>query len=102
MTLTQETKVLGKSEDHLYSAETFQVEKIQAKEIFGGDTIEEAAQIMVNILKGKGTKQQNSVIAANVATAIDCMTQKGNLLNDYQLALEQLESGKSAHFFKLN
>lgn len=102
LTLTQETKILGKSEDHLYSADTFQVEKIQAEEIFGGNTIEEAAQIMVNILKGKGTKQQNSVIAANVATAIDCITQKGNLVNDYQLALEQLKSGKSAQFFKLN
>ncbi|MFN5417249.1 MAG: anthranilate phosphoribosyltransferase [Flavobacteriia bacterium] len=102
LTLTHETKILGKSEDHLYSAETFQTEKVVAEQIFGGNTIEEAARIMLNILKGEGTKQQNEVIAANVATAIDCMTQNGNLLNDYHVALEQIESGKSAQFFKLN
>ncbi len=101
LTLTENTKIIGKNEDSVFNSETFKTRKIVPQEIFGGETIADSAKILVNILKGKGTDAQNSVIAANVATAIKCINPKENLNFLYENSLEQILSGKSATFFKL-
>lgn len=102
LTLTQQTKVLGKNEDYLCSAESFATNKIEPEAILGGNSVQEAAGILRSILQGKGTNAQNSVIAANVATAMNCINPNSTINEDYQLALEHILSGKSAQFFKLN
>jgi anthranilate phosphoribosyltransferase len=46
---------------------------VQASEIRGGDTIEEAARIFTDVLEGKGTPAQNEVVCANAGLAIHCL-----------------------------
>ncbi|MEL7588399.1 MAG: anthranilate phosphoribosyltransferase [Prolixibacteraceae bacterium] len=48
----------------------FNSKKINAEDLFGGDTIEEAASIFRNVLKGDGTEAQNKVVIANTAIAL--------------------------------
>ncbi|MES2588575.1 MAG: anthranilate phosphoribosyltransferase [Bacteroidota bacterium] len=101
LTLTENTKIIGKNEDLVFNAQTFKTKKVNPEEIFGGETIQQSAQILLNILNGKGTKSQNTVIAANLATAIKCINPKEDLNLLFENSLDQILSGKSATFFKL-
>lgn len=102
LTLTGSTKVLGKYEDKLYSADTFQLDPIQANAIEGGKTVKESATILHTIISGKGTPEQNKLIAANVSSAIHCIDPTKNLINEFYNALETIKGGKIAQFFNLN
>lgn len=44
--------------------------KLEPTDIGGGDTVEYAAEILTNVLSGKGTKAQHEVVAANAGVAI--------------------------------
>ena len=46
------------------------IAQITQQSIYGGDTIEDAAKIFVNVINGKGTEQQNNVVCANAGLAI--------------------------------
>jgi anthranilate phosphoribosyltransferase len=43
---------------------------IQLDEIHGGETLDEAANIFMDIIQGKGSEAQNNVVLANAALAI--------------------------------
>ncbi len=55
---------------HLLSPKDLGLKIIDPKSIYGGETVEEAAQIFEKILKGNGTNEQNNVVIANAAMAI--------------------------------
>ena len=44
--------------------------KLNASDIGGGDTVDYAAEVLTNVLSGKGTKAQSEVVAANAGVAI--------------------------------
>ena len=44
--------------------------QISEDKIKGGDTVESSAEIFMNVLNGKGTDEQNSVVLCNAALAI--------------------------------
>jgi anthranilate phosphoribosyltransferase len=68
---------------------------VDAHDIHGGDTADEAAKIFANILKGQGTWAQNAVVLANAAMALNC-TGKYNSYNDaYHAAVDSLENGSA-------
>jgi anthranilate phosphoribosyltransferase len=79
--------------------ENFGINLINQSEIEGGKTIDESAEMFVNILSGKGTIAQNNVVCANAAMAISTVT-KCNLFEGFELAKESLLSGKGLE--KLN
>lgn len=66
----------------------------------GGNSIKEAADILINILDNNGTKAQNQVVLANASYAI--CTSKPNITFSDALAMaqESLRSGKAKHTFK--
>jgi len=68
---------------------------VNASDIYGGNTVEEAARIFVKILHGEGTWAQNAVVLANASMALHCT---GNYLSyeeAYRAAVDSLESGKA-------
>jgi anthranilate phosphoribosyltransferase len=73
---------------------------VKAIDIYGGDTVGEAAKIFINILEGKGTWAQNAVVLANAAMALECTRQYANYDDCYQLAVESLESGRALDALK--
>jgi anthranilate phosphoribosyltransferase len=66
------------SDFHLYSHNGIEklspadlgLSTLDPKDIGGGDTVEYAAEVLLNVLSGKGTKAQQEVVAANAGVAI--------------------------------
>jgi len=100
ISLTGDTKMINKSGEKIYSAEDLKFKNIEAESIFGGNTKEEAAKIFINILEGKGTEEQNSVVLANAAVALLNTNKYGNYDDCLALAKESLESGKALNCLK--
>ena len=71
-----------------------------AAAIYGGDTVEEAAKIFIQILQGNGSWSQNAVVLANSAMALECTGKYSSYDECYQMAVESLESGKALEALK--
>ena len=70
ISLTGDFKMISNSGEKLLGPESIGLPKIPADSILGGETVEESARIFDDILKGKGTVPQNSVVLANAAAAL--------------------------------
>ena len=95
ISLTGDTKVITKQGEKIMSAEQLGKRTVTATDIYGGNTVEEAAKIFRSILEGKGTWAQNAVVLANSAMALQCAGTHTSYDDCYQLAIESLESGKA-------
>lgn len=95
ISLTGKTKIINKNEEFLASPSYFGLPTYEAKDIFGGDTIESAANIFVSILDGKGTQAQEDVVIANSATAIQCFDENKPISDCVAEARTSLQSGKA-------
>lgn len=99
ITLTGDTRVISNDFDGIMSPkELLSARNLKAEEIFGGDSIEEAADIFKQVLKGNGSEAQNAVILTNSAMAIKTLTNK-SLAECYEEAKESLFSQKAATNF---
>ena len=98
--LTGETKVFSSSGEQFLKAADFGLENVKAEEIHGGDTIGDAAKIFTDILKGEGTKSQNSVVFANSALALKAAGKYQDLTDATLAAKEAVDSGKAFEVFK--
>lgn len=70
ISLTGSTKTISNHTESMLDPEDFGVRTVLQSEIVGGDSIEESAQIFLNVLQGKGTEAQNNVVCANAGVAI--------------------------------
>ncbi len=93
ISLTCPTKTITNQMEGVLKAEDFGVRQLAQSEIEGGTTIEESAQLFMDIISGKGTEAQNNVVCANAAMAIATVT-KCTPLEGFQIATESLLSGK--------
>lgn len=91
ITLTSKTKHINKQGESEIDATHFGFDSIEAKDLFGGNTLLEASNIFLKIISGEGTKEQNNVVLANSAIAIQ--TYFPNLSTN-----ECLEKSKDALF----
>lgn len=93
ISLTCPTKFISNTQEGVLNPADFGVSQLLQSEIEGGKTIEESAQMFMNILSGKGTEAQNNVVCANAAMAISTVN-GGSPLEAFQFAKESLLSGK--------
>ncbi|HSD07469.1 anthranilate phosphoribosyltransferase [Flavobacterium sp.] len=94
VSLTGPTKIISSTKEGMLNPSDFGVRQLLQSEIEGGKTIEESAEMFLNIISGKGTEGQNNVVCANAAMAIS--TVNGiPLLESFELAKESLFSGKA-------
>ncbi|MDW3649074.1 MAG: anthranilate phosphoribosyltransferase [Bacteroidia bacterium] len=99
ISLTADTKYLSNEGDNLISPEMMGLNRWQAEDLHGGDTVEEAAKIFMNVLQNQATEPQKQVVIANAAMAIHCS--KGISISDaVASARESLDSGKALDSFK--
>ena len=99
VSLTGNTKSISGIKESIINASTFGIHTLNQNDIIGGKTIEENANIFVNILNGKGTEAQNNVVCANASVAIATVNQI-ELLDAFQIAKESLLSGRANMAFK--
>ncbi|WP_462250185.1 anthranilate phosphoribosyltransferase [Ferruginibacter sp.] len=95
ISLTGDTKVITNEGEKILTAETLGKRMVNAEDIYGGNTVEEAAKIFIKILKGEGTWAQNAVVLANSAMALQCTGNYQTYEDCYNAAVESLESGKA-------
>ena len=95
ISLTGDTKVITNEGEKIISAEELGKRVVNPADIYGGDTVEAAAKIFIDILEGKGSLAQNAVVLANSAMALQCTGQYKSYDECFQLAAESLESGKA-------
>ncbi|MFH7017651.1 anthranilate phosphoribosyltransferase [Flavobacterium sp. FlaQc-47] len=98
ISLTGPTKTITSNMEGMLNPSDFGVRLLSQREIEGGKTIEESADMFINILSGKGTEAQNNVVLANAAMAIATVT-KCSPLEGFELAKESLFSGKGLKAF---
>ena len=94
ISLTGKAKIISNHTEKLFSPEDLGVSKIKQEAIFGGNTIEDAANIFVDIISGKGTEAQNNVVCANAGLAIATSKQISHQ-EGFEMAKESLFSGKA-------
>lgn len=98
ISLTDDAKLINRNSEHIMSPEQLGKRTVFANDLSGGNSVEEAAKIFTNILKGNGTWPQNAVVLANAAVAIQCIG-KMEYEQAYQLAVNSLESGNAQKKF---
>lgn len=99
ISLTGPFKMISNSGERLLHPENIGLSKISAESIAGGNSIQESAQIFENVLKGKGTTSQNSVVTANAAAALVTARDGLTFTDAVALAEEVLLSGKALQVF---
>ncbi|HFA48276.1 MAG TPA: anthranilate phosphoribosyltransferase [Bacteroidetes bacterium] len=73
---------------------------VAPESIYGGDTVEEASKLFTQILSGNGTEQQNRVVVANAALALQTYGTAESLDDCIAAAQESLISGRAMGVLK--
>jgi anthranilate phosphoribosyltransferase len=100
VSLTDDVKVKTAFSETILSPQSFGKQPLTQNQIFGGDSVEEAAAIFLQVLENKGTTAQRDVVVANTALAIQCFKPNVSLLDCVAEAEESLVSGKALERFK--
>jgi len=95
ISLTNDTKVITQNGEKVLSPEELGKRTVSAVDIAGGNTVEEAANTFLKILKGKGSWAQNAVVLANASMALQCTGHYQTYDDAYNAAVESLEGGKA-------
>ena len=100
ISLTNDAKIITKEGERVMTPEQLGKRMVSATDIYGGNSVEEAAALFVTILNGEGTWAQNAVVLANAAMALHCTGAYKNYNDAYLAAVDSLESGKALSALK--
>src|SRR6478736_2271563 len=100
ISLTSSFKYFNNAGESLLEPEDLKLPRLTALDLSGGNTMDESAKIFMDVLEGKGTPAQNSVVIANAGMALFCGDQKNGIQSALAKAKESLESGKALNTFK--
>ncbi len=100
VSLTDDFKLIDNQGERMISPDNVGFQKTNESELYGGESVADAAKIFIEVLENRATSAQRAVVLTNSALAIQCA--KPDL--DFAAALEQarhsLESGNAFSCFK--
>jgi anthranilate phosphoribosyltransferase len=99
ISLTDSAKIVSPSQEYLLLPEVLVPGKLDADAIRGGTGVKESADIFLKVLQGNGSSEQNAVVQANAALAIQCYLPEKELTECYVMAAESMESGRAYKSF---
>jgi anthranilate phosphoribosyltransferase len=99
ISLTADILLYQNGKKNILSKNTFTHQNILAENIKGGKDVASSAQIFMDILSGKGTIEQNEVVIANSAVAIQTYYPKKSLLECMEIAKESILSESALRSF---
>ncbi len=73
--------------------------QLQPEQLFGGETVKEAAKIFTNILENKGTSAQVDAVAVNSGMAIHCICPEKSIEDCVKEAEESIKNGQALKMF---
>ena len=95
VSLTGDFKLKMNTKEVTLSPQSIGKQILTQESLFGGDTVEEAGVIFMNILRGTGTSAQNDAVEVNAGLAIHCIKPHVSLVDCIAEAEESLKSGKA-------
>lgn len=100
ISLTGDFKTVTNKGEHFYTIEQLGFAAQSAQSIHGGETVEEAARIFTAVINGSGTTEQNNVVLANAAIAIQTIHPEKSFGDCYYEAEASLLSKKALESFR--
>lgn len=100
ISLTGEARYVSNLTEDSLSPADFGFRQLKQEELYGGDTVAEAAKIFKSVLEGTGTQAQQNVVIANAALGIRCVYPERSLTGCVAEASESLKSEKALAAFK--
>ncbi len=101
ISLTGPASIRTRDSEKIFLPENFGLNKLKPSDLFGGDTVPEAAKIFTNVLENKGTPAQRDVVLANAGMAIQSFEPELSLPDAVAKARESLTSGKAYNILKM-
>ncbi|MCH2046332.1 MAG: anthranilate phosphoribosyltransferase [Saprospiraceae bacterium] len=101
ISLTSICKVINNKGEFLLKPIDFGSNQPHAQQLYGGETVAQAAHIFTEVLGGQGSSAQEAVVVANAAMAIQCFDLNKPLEHCLAEAKLSLESGAAEEAFKL-
>jgi anthranilate phosphoribosyltransferase len=99
ISLTSTCKVSNIHGETVYEPEDLGFKRIEQKELWGGDTVADAAKIFFNVLANKATDAQRNAVVINSAFAIQTLFFEKSIEECKAEALQSIESGKAKQAF---
>lgn len=100
ISLTGSFKCLSYEKEKMYEPMDLGYTNLQKKELSGGETIEEAARIFLNVLNNKATKAQHNVVIINSAFAMQTYHPERSIEECAVICKETIVSHKASQLFK--
>lgn len=99
ISLTGTFKVTTNKGEQVLTPDMIGLKKVEQSDLFGGETVDKAAQIFINILENRASEAQKNTVLANAAFAIQTIEPQKSIEDCIQIAKESLESGKAKEAF---
>jgi len=90
ISLTSGFKFFTKNGEQIINPEDIGQKRIQQSEIFGGNSVADAAKIFKTILEGNGTEAQNNVVLTNAAFALKIVDETTSFETAFSAAKDSL------------
>ena len=100
VSLTSPVRLFSQNGEKLVDFTEKGMKRIDPKNITGGKSIKDAAEIFTSILENKATPEQHSVVLANSALAISCIDEKKTVDEALEIADSSIKSGKASGILK--
>lgn len=100
ISLTGDTRIVRRDSDQVLNPKELGFTQLTEDQLYGGETIAEAASIFQAVLKNESTKAQKEVVLANASMAIQCSRPNYSSEDSRGLALESLDSGAAYRCFQ--
>ncbi|OYD43838.1 anthranilate phosphoribosyltransferase [Sphingobacterium cellulitidis] len=100
ISLTGDFKVINNQGENYFTVDELGFTAVDANDLAGGDSIEDAAKIFRQIIEGKGTDIQNNVVLTNAAFGIKTFNPEKSFGDCYYEAETSLLGLKALNSFK--
>lgn len=90
ISLTNGFKLFTKNGEQIVNPEDLGQKRIQQSEIFGGNSVSDAAKIFKTIIEGNGTEAQNNVVLTNAAFALKIIDETKSFETAFSQAKDSL------------
>lgn len=101
ISLTSPFKVVTNNTEHVMQASDLGLSGATQADLFGGDTVEEAAKVFDTVLEGSASEAKKNCVIANAALAIKTLEPNLTLEHAVSEATESLRSGAALERFKI-
>ena len=100
VSLTCDFKTFSADGERINSIESLGFTRLSPREILGGGTISDSAEIFMSVLNGTATAAQNNVVLANAALALITLNPEKSFADCFYEAEESLMDKKALKSFK--